>query len=50
MSFKSGVKGRGSDRWWKQRWWTQSQCSKALLSKPTHFAVADFDLLTCRQF
>jgi len=21
MSFKSGVKGRGSDRWWKRRWW-----------------------------
>jgi len=21
MSFKSGVKGRGSDRWWEQRWW-----------------------------
>jgi len=20
MSFKSGVKGRGSDRWWEQRW------------------------------
>jgi len=20
MSFKSGVKGRGSDRWW-ERWW-----------------------------
>jgi len=18
---KSGVKGRGSDRWWKRRWW-----------------------------
>jgi len=21
MSFKSAVKGRGSDRWWEQRWW-----------------------------
>jgi len=21
MSFKSGVKDRGSDRWWEQRWW-----------------------------
>ena len=21
MSFKSGVEGRGSDRWWEQRWW-----------------------------
>jgi len=21
MSFKSGVKGRESDRWWEQRWW-----------------------------
>jgi len=21
MSFKSGVKGRGTDRWWEQRWW-----------------------------
>jgi len=21
MSFKSGVKGWGSDRWWKRRWW-----------------------------
>jgi len=23
MSFKSGVKGRGSDvsRWWQRRWW-----------------------------
>jgi len=21
MSFKSGVKGRGSDRWWERRWW-----------------------------
>jgi len=21
MSFKSGVKGRGSDRWWEWRWW-----------------------------
>jgi len=20
MSFKSGVKGRGSDRWWEWRW------------------------------
>jgi len=20
MSFKSGVKGRGSDRWWERRW------------------------------
>jgi len=19
--FKSGVKGRGSDRWWERRWW-----------------------------
>jgi len=23
MSFKSGVKGRGSDRWWERRWWLQ---------------------------
>jgi len=21
MSFKSGVKCRGSDRWWERRWW-----------------------------
>jgi len=21
MSFKSGVKGRGSNRWWERRWW-----------------------------
>jgi len=21
MSFKSGVKGRGSDRWWERSWW-----------------------------
>jgi len=21
MSFKSGVKGRSSDRWWERRWW-----------------------------
>jgi len=21
MSFKSGVKDRGSDRWWERRWW-----------------------------
>jgi len=21
MSFKSQVKGRGSDRWWERRWW-----------------------------
>ena len=21
MNFKSGVKGRGSDRWWERRWW-----------------------------
>jgi len=21
MSFKCGVKGRGSDRWWERRWW-----------------------------
>jgi len=21
MSFKSGVKSRGSDRWWERRWW-----------------------------
>jgi len=21
MSFKSGVKGRGSDGWWERRWW-----------------------------
>jgi len=21
MSFKSGVEGRGSDRWWEWRWW-----------------------------
>jgi len=21
MSFKSGVEGRGSDRWWERRWW-----------------------------
>jgi len=21
MSFKSGVVGRGSDRWWEWRWW-----------------------------
>jgi len=21
MSFKSGVKCRGSDRWWQRRWW-----------------------------
>jgi len=21
MSFKSGVKGRGSDRWWERKWW-----------------------------
>jgi len=21
MSLKSGVKGRGSDRWWERRWW-----------------------------
>jgi len=21
MSFKSGVKCRGSDRWWEGRWW-----------------------------
>jgi len=21
MSFKSGVKGRESDRWWEWRWW-----------------------------
>ena len=20
MSFKSGIKGRGSDRWWERRW------------------------------
>jgi len=20
-SFKSGAKGRGSDRWWERRWW-----------------------------
>jgi len=19
--FKSGVRGRGSDRWWERRWW-----------------------------
>jgi len=23
MNFKSGVKGRGSDRWWEWRWWLQ---------------------------
>jgi len=23
MSFKSGVKGRGSDRWCERRWWLQ---------------------------
>jgi len=21
MIFKSGVKGRGSNRWWERRWW-----------------------------
>jgi len=21
MSFKSGVKGRGSDSWWERSWW-----------------------------
>jgi len=21
MSFKSGMKDRGSDRWWERRWW-----------------------------
>jgi len=21
MNFKSGVKGRGGDRWWERRWW-----------------------------
>jgi len=21
MSFKSGVKSRGSDRWWERSWW-----------------------------
>jgi len=21
MNFKSGVKCRGSDRWWERRWW-----------------------------
>jgi len=21
ISFKSGVKGRGSDRWWERMWW-----------------------------
>ena len=21
MSFKSGMKGQGSDRWWQRRWW-----------------------------
>jgi len=21
MSFKSGVKGGGRDRWWERRWW-----------------------------
>jgi len=21
ISFKSGVKGRGSDRWWERKWW-----------------------------
>jgi len=21
ISFKSGVKGRKSDRWWERRWW-----------------------------
>jgi len=21
MRFESGVKGRGSDRWWERRWW-----------------------------
>jgi len=21
MSFKSGVKGRGSHRWWERKWW-----------------------------
>jgi len=21
MSFKSGVEGRGSGRWWERRWW-----------------------------
>jgi len=21
MSLKSGVEGRGSDRWWERRWW-----------------------------
>jgi len=21
LSSKSGVKGRGSDRWWERRWW-----------------------------
>jgi len=21
MSFKSGVKSRGSNRWWEWRWW-----------------------------
>jgi len=21
MSFKSGVKAPGSDRWWERRWW-----------------------------
>ena len=24
MSFKSGVKGQGSDRWWERRWWLWS--------------------------
>jgi len=28
MSFKSGVKGRGSDRWWEWRWclWWGDKC------------------------
>jgi len=21
MSFKSGVKDRGTDKWWERRWW-----------------------------
>jgi len=28
MSFKSGVKGRGSDRWWERRWWRIQRSSR----------------------
>jgi len=63
MSFKSGVKGRGSDRWWERRWsqivlllqkkfshgsWSKQNCGFPHFSANAIWIAENFRQITCR--